>query len=91
MRRGDPDAFDALLGRYQNRLYRYLLRFTANRALAEDIFQDTWLKVITRIHRYDERRPARVSPSRHAEVPRATCFMPAPAPTGMGSSDGAVS
>jgi len=57
LRRGDPDAFDALLARYQNRLYRYLLRLTANPAAAEDLFQDTWLKVITRIHRYDERRP----------------------------------
>ena len=57
LRRGDPDAFDALLARYQNRLYRYLLRLTANPAAAEDLFQDTWLKVLTRIHRYDERRP----------------------------------
>jgi RNA polymerase sigma-70 factor (ECF subfamily) len=57
LRRGDPDAFDAVLARYQNRLYRYLLRLTANAAVAEDLFQETWLKVITRIHRYDERRP----------------------------------
>jgi len=57
LRRGDPDAFDALLARYQNRLYRYLVRLTANTAVAEDLFQETWLKVITRIHRYDERRP----------------------------------
>jgi RNA polymerase sigma-70 factor (ECF subfamily) len=57
MRRGDPDAFDALLARYQNRLYRYLLRLTANPASAQDLFQDTWLRVITRIHSYDERRP----------------------------------
>jgi RNA polymerase sigma-70 factor (ECF subfamily) len=57
LRRGDPDAFDSLLARYQNRLYRYLVRLTANPAVAEDLFQETWLKVITRIHRYDERRP----------------------------------
>lgn len=57
LRRGDPDAFDALLARYQNRLYRYLLRLTANPAVAEDLFQETWLKVITRIHNYDARRP----------------------------------
>src|SRR5262249_29741766 len=57
LRRGDPDAFDALLARYQNRLYRYLLRFTANAAVAEDLFQETWLKVITQIHRYDDGRP----------------------------------
>jgi RNA polymerase sigma-70 factor (ECF subfamily) len=57
LRRGDPDAFDALLARYRNRMYRYLLRFTGNPALADDLFQETWLKVITRIHRYDEARP----------------------------------
>jgi RNA polymerase sigma-70 factor (ECF subfamily) len=57
LRRGDPDAFDALLNRYQNRLFRYLLRFTGNSASAEDLFQQTWLKVLTGIHRYDERRP----------------------------------
>jgi RNA polymerase sigma-70 factor (ECF subfamily) len=57
LRRGDPDAFDALLNRYQNRLFRYLVRLTANTATAEDLFQQTWLRVITGIHRYDERRP----------------------------------
>jgi RNA polymerase sigma-70 factor (ECF subfamily) len=57
LRRGDADAFDALLARYQNRLYRYLLRLTADPAAAQDLFQETWLKVITRIHRYDESRP----------------------------------
>jgi RNA polymerase sigma-70 factor, ECF subfamily len=57
LRRGDADAFDALLTRYQNRLYRYLLRLTADPAAAQDLFQETWLKVITRIHRYDESRP----------------------------------
>lgn len=57
LRRGDADAFDALLTRYQNRLYRYLLRLTADPAAAQDLFQETWLKVITRIHQYDESRP----------------------------------
>jgi RNA polymerase sigma-70 factor (ECF subfamily) len=57
LQRGDPDAFDALLARYQNRLYRYLVRLTANTAVAQDLFQETWLKVIQRVHRYDESRP----------------------------------
>jgi RNA polymerase sigma-70 factor (ECF subfamily) len=57
LRRGDPDAFDSLLNRYQNRLFRYLVRLTGNSAQAEDLFQQTWLKVMTGIHRYDERRP----------------------------------
>ena len=55
LRRGDPDAFDSLLNRYQNRLFRYLVRLTGNPAQAEDLFQQTWLKVMTGIHRYDER------------------------------------
>jgi RNA polymerase sigma-70 factor (ECF subfamily) len=57
LRRGEPDAFDSLLNRYQNRLYRYLVRLTGNTDQAEDLFQQTWLKVMTGIHRYDERRP----------------------------------
>jgi RNA polymerase sigma-70 factor (ECF subfamily) len=57
LRRGDPDALDAILFRYQNRLFRYLVRLTGDPVSAEDLFQQTWLKVITRIHRYDERRP----------------------------------
>jgi RNA polymerase sigma-70 factor (ECF subfamily) len=57
LRRGDPEAFDALLNRYQNRLFRYLLRLTGNAAHAEDLFQQTWLKVVTRIDRYDEWKP----------------------------------
>jgi RNA polymerase sigma-70 factor, ECF subfamily len=57
LRRGDPDAFDALLARYQNRLYRYLARLVGDPSLAEDLFQQTWLQVISRLDRYDERRP----------------------------------
>jgi RNA polymerase sigma-70 factor (ECF subfamily) len=57
LRRGEPEAFDSLLARYQNRLYRYLIRLTANRAVADDLFQETWLRVITRIHSYDAGRP----------------------------------
>jgi RNA polymerase sigma-70 factor (ECF subfamily) len=57
LRRGDADAFDALLNRYQNRLFRYLVRLLGNTAEAEDLFQQTWLRVLTRIHKYDERKP----------------------------------
>jgi RNA polymerase sigma-70 factor (ECF subfamily) len=57
LRRGDPNAFDALLDRYQNRLFRYLMRLAGDPATAEDLFQQTWMRVITRIHKYDNRRP----------------------------------
>jgi RNA polymerase sigma-70 factor (ECF subfamily) len=56
LRRGDPEALAALLERYQNRLYRYLLRFVRDPAIAEDLFQQTWLRVVEKIRRYDPRR-----------------------------------
>jgi len=56
LRRGDLDALAALLARYQNRLYRYLLRLVREPATAEDLFQQTWLRVAERIRHYDSRR-----------------------------------
>jgi len=56
LRRGDPEALPVLLERYQNRLYRYLLRFVRDPATAEDLFQQTWLRVVEKIRRYDPRR-----------------------------------
>ncbi len=56
LRRGDPEALAALLARYQNRLYRYLLRLVRDPATAEDLFQQTWLRVVQNIRRYDPRR-----------------------------------
>ena len=55
LRRGDPDALAALLARYQNRLYRYLLRMVRDPAAAEDLFQQTWLRVAQNIRRFDPR------------------------------------
>jgi RNA polymerase sigma-70 factor, ECF subfamily len=56
LRRGDLDALSSLLARYQNRLYRYLLRMVRQPAEAEDLFQQTWLRVAEKIHSYDQRR-----------------------------------
>ncbi len=56
LRRGDPSAFDELLTRYQHRLYRYLLRIVREPALAEDLFQQTWLRVVEKARQFDERR-----------------------------------
>ncbi len=56
MRRGDPDALTAMISRYQNRLYRYLLRLVREPAAADDLFQQTWLRVMEKIGRYDARR-----------------------------------
>ena len=56
LRRGDLDALTALIARYQNRLYRYLLRIVRERAEAEDLFQQTWLRVAQKIQSFDPRR-----------------------------------
>src|ERR1700683_5631653 len=56
LRRGDLDALSALVARYQNRLYRYLLRLVRDSADAEDLFQQTWIRVAEQIRRYDSSR-----------------------------------
>lgn len=56
LRRGDLDALAELVARYQHRLYRYLLRIVREPAEAEDLFQQTWLRVAGQIRRYDPRR-----------------------------------
>lgn len=56
LRRGDPGAFEALLARYQNRLYRYLNRMVREPATAEDLFQQTWLRVVQNIRGLDPGR-----------------------------------
>jgi RNA polymerase sigma-70 factor, ECF subfamily len=56
LRRGDLDALSAIIARYQNRLYRYLLRLVRHQAQAEDLFQETWLRVATKIGSFDASR-----------------------------------
>lgn len=56
LRRGDPDALGTAISHYQKRLYRYLLRFVEDPSAAEDLFQQTWLRVLENLRRYDARR-----------------------------------
>jgi RNA polymerase sigma-70 factor, ECF subfamily len=56
LRRGDLDALSTLIARYQNRVYRYLLRLVRRPAEAEDLFQQTWLRVAEKIRSYDPAR-----------------------------------
>lgn len=46
---GNNAAFDALLNRYQSKLYSYIYYIVRDEELANDLFQDTFLKVIVRI------------------------------------------
>ncbi len=42
---GDTDAFTQLLRRYRRPLFSFLYRFVGNAALAEDVFQETFLQI----------------------------------------------
>ena len=53
LRRRDPELLDRLIEQYQHRLLRYLVYLSGNRELAEDLFQETWIRVLERGHQYD--------------------------------------
>jgi RNA polymerase sigma-70 factor (ECF subfamily) len=55
LKRCDPDALTTMLTRYQQRLYRFLTRLVQDPAAAEDLFQQTWLRVMQKIGTYDAR------------------------------------
>jgi len=55
-RQGELEALEVILPRYQLRLYRFLLRMVQEPAVAEDLFQQTWVRVIEKISSYDAHR-----------------------------------
>ena len=48
LKRQDSGLLDELIVRYQHRLMRYLLYLTGNREMAEDLFQEVWMRVLVR-------------------------------------------
>jgi RNA polymerase sigma-70 factor (ECF subfamily) len=44
----EAGLLDELIVRYQHRLLRYLLFLTSSRELAEDLFQEVWMRVLLR-------------------------------------------
>jgi RNA polymerase sigma-70 factor (ECF subfamily) len=55
LRRGDPGALSSLLLRHQHRVYRFLLRMVQDPSTAEDLFQQTWLRVMEKISSFSAR------------------------------------
>ena len=49
---GDTGAFEALYRRHNDALYRYLLRLCRNQHTAEDLYQETWSKIVRSRSRY---------------------------------------
>ncbi|MDR3727605.1 MAG: sigma-70 family RNA polymerase sigma factor [Terracidiphilus sp.] len=48
LKRQDAGLLDELIVRYQHRLLRYLLYLCGNREMAEDLFQEVWMRVMVR-------------------------------------------
>ena len=51
-REGRPDAFEALVNRYEKRLFNYIRRMVSSAADAEDLFQETFLRVYRHLDRF---------------------------------------
>jgi len=56
---GQTDSFGALVRRYERELYGYLVRYLGDRDLADDVFQNTFLQLRTKIGKYEAGRPVR--------------------------------
>ena len=52
--KGDVQAFDVLVRRYKDQLLNYVFRFVGSRVDAEDIVQETFLRVFKNKHYYKE-------------------------------------
>ena len=50
---GQQGAFESLVRRRGPEVFRFLVRFTGNRALADDVFQETFLQVHLAADRFD--------------------------------------
>lgn len=46
---GDSDAFDTLVARYQQKIYSYILFLVHDDEVADDLFQETFMKAIVTI------------------------------------------
>jgi RNA polymerase sigma-70 factor (ECF subfamily) len=58
-RQGDTEAFGVLVRRYERELFGYLRRYLGDSNLADDVFQNTFLQLYTKIGQYEAGRPVR--------------------------------
>ena len=56
LRQGDAHGLSGVIDHYGEELMRYLTSILGNRQMAEDAFQDTWLRVVKKIGTYDSRQ-----------------------------------
>lgn len=53
LRRGDAAAFDAVYDAFHARLYNFLARLSGSRDVAEDLTEETWLRLVRHVRRLD--------------------------------------
>jgi RNA polymerase sigma-70 factor (ECF subfamily) len=58
-RRGQREAFGVLVRRYEGELFGYLRRYLGDSNLADDVFQNTFMQLFTKIGKYEQGRPVR--------------------------------
>jgi RNA polymerase sigma factor (sigma-70 family) len=51
LREGDADAFDAVHDAFQTQLFTFLLRLCHRRDVAEDLLEETWLRLVKHARR----------------------------------------
>src|SRR4026208_2206947 len=72
LRERDADAFDAIHEAFHARLFTFLLRLSRRRDVAEDLLEETWLRLVKHATRL--RPDTRIAPgplTRAAPLPRA--------------------
>src|SRR5687768_17557832 len=78
LRNGDGDAFEAVHGALNARLFSFLARLARRRDLAEDLLEETWLRFVDAAPRL--REDTRLGPflftiarNLHVKIGRASC------------------
>lgn len=51
LRQGDPDAFDEVYAAFNTRLFTFLVRLSRRRDVAEDLLEETWLRLVRHARR----------------------------------------
>ena len=59
LKRGDEGAFDELVNQHHSALIRIAMGYVADREVAEEVVQDTWLAVIESLNRFEGRSSLR--------------------------------
>ena len=59
LKRGDEEAFDELVNQHHSTLIRMAMSYVADRDVAEEVVQDTWMAVIESLDRFEGRSSLR--------------------------------